>query len=635
MKKFMFVACAVLCLAACKKDNDEKKPGGEQEEVVAFTLTGTLTEAIDGISSSWADDAQISAFVGYNSTTHQLNVPYAATSVDGTKATFETKVKKVEEQSNYVAVYPYATANTLNAEAGTVEITLPATQTYVAGGVTPTALPLVSSSTTKDLQFKQVCGVFRIALKGNVTVNAIEVEAAGITGAASVDPASAAVTMSDNAGDKITYNITTPAALAETATVFNVVLPPATYETVYYTVYAADGSQMSAFDENVTITRAAVTNAAATEYIADGSIPDATNLSEEGYANCYVVNAPGNYVFECVIPNAKKTIAEGTEAKWVWATSGTWASQEEASAEMMVTDIAYDADKNTISFTVPEDFTYGNVLIALLDKDGLIQYGWHIWLTSKINTLTVAGVEIMDRNLGAGGVLDVTSTDEAFINNTPGLTYQWGRKDAFPGPRGYLSAHETVVFNPGTTAYSVTNSGIKNVTAYPAEGADNPWTFANYTHDENLNTTIEAGQHPCTNINNTPTGGGDTFPGFGNNEWAAEANPCPYGYGLIKEAQVRALFAEEIANEIVKNEKNEFCAATIVDKTLVIPHAAFRNSGKAQKPTDIRIWAFDHTSSTAAHGVWAQIGSGTGYVHGLKYGNANEIHSAFVRCVKQ
>ncbi len=635
MKRLLYFACFALALAACDKYVPVYTNVDDGNSVV-LDLKGSIAGSVDGIDTSWQEDAQISAFVGYSVDQHQLNVTFSASSVEDGVASFATRIKKVEEQASYVAMYPYTKDASYDAVQDTVGFTLPATQTYAVAGVTPGTLPMLAKSADTSLEFSQLCGVFRISLKGEATVNSIEVEALKIAGPCIINAATGVISMKDNATDKITviFPEETVELNKENAAVFNVVLPPGNYASVLYTIFAEDGSQMTVYDEDVVIGRGAVTDALTTEYVTEGPEEVNPDLSADGYANCYVVTAAGDYSFKTVIPDGKGTMASGAKADWVWATSGAWASQEEASIETMVNTIAYDSEKGVITFKVPSGYTYGNVLIALLDTGGQIVYGWHIWLTSKIGTVTVGGVEVMDRNLGSGGVLDVTATNVTNINNTPGLTYQWGRKDPFPGPRGYLSATETTPFTPGFTSYFVTNSGIKNVKAYPS-GTENPWTFANYTHNESASAVIEAGQHPCTNINNSPTGGGASHPGYGLQQWAAESDPCPFGYRVMSTAQMKAIFGTSVNVQVVKSTDNSMVVATVLNNALVIPVAGYRNSGNLQRPSDARIWGLDHTSTNAAHGLWGQIGpSSDGYVNHLKSGAANEIHSAFVRCVK-
>lgn len=642
MKKLLLIATgASIIFGAC--NSKDPVPSGGNDEKVEVNLDGNIAETISGIPQSWKDGDEISAFVGYSNTSHQLNVLYSASNASGVKADFTTKIKKVEEQSTYVAFYPYSSTNTYDATAGTVSFSLPAVQNHVVDGVAAGALPLVARSTSTSLQFKQVCGIFRIALAGSAKINSIEIEGVKIAGNGSVNASTTAVTMGADASDKITYNIQDAVTLGETPTVFNVILPPGQYATLYYTVFAEDGSQMSAFDENVTISVGAVTEAASTSYVPDGQEAGRVDLSDEGYANCYVVNAPGDYSFDCVMPDSKKTVVAGEKADWVWATSGAWASQEEASAEKIVKDIAYDAENNVITFSVPEEFTYGNVLIALIDKDDFISYGWHIWVTPRITTVTVNGVELMDRNLGAAGTIDIDGADVNFVNNCRGLMYQWARKDAQIGGRtGNLS--ETEIGTPGPSTFYVTNSGIKQVSVWPSSETDAgyPWVKAvpHFVDEEEGHayeaSLLNAGKFPCTFIN-----GQANHPAHGLDKWPEEANPCPVGYTVPTIEQMWKLFeAGKTSVSVKRNDKTED-AVTVIDNVLFFPMGGYRNIGLLTGAgVDGRYWTAQRNpeaggSGTANHGYWFQIGNGSEENNFLKEGNANKLHSGFIRCVKK
>lgn len=578
-----------------------------------ISLTGTIASGIDGIGTTWKEGAQISAFVGYSTAGHQLNTLFEASSVNGAGATFATRVKKVEEQSSYVAFFPYDKSFNYSAVEDTVGFALPVTQTYSASGVSDGALPMIAKSSSTALEFKQICGIFRIAVTGEAKISSIEVEALRIAGRCYVNAATGAVSMADDAVDKITLSIEEGVSLSETASEFNIVLPPAKYASIYYTLYEEDGSQMAAYDEDVTITAGAVTTASATEYKADGKEEVNPDLSAAGYANCYVVTEAGDYSFECKTPLGDAV--SGIRADWVWAVSGVWSSQEEASAAKLVRNVAYDSEAKTIKFKVPEGYTYGNVLIAMLDADNKITYGWHVWLTSKIGSVNIGGVEFMDRNLGAGGVLNVNDSDENAINNTPGMTWQWGRKDAQAGPRGYLATTEATAFTPGSTAYTAFNSSIANV---------DKWKVGSYELDENLSKLLNAGQYPCVNIANASAAA--IFPGYGENVWPAEADPCPAGWQVPTRAQLNKLSSAK--GVLSKSNPDSKVIANVFDNMLVMPICGYRNSGKAQTPTDGRYWASEHESTNAAHGYWFQITST------VSSQVANEIHSSFVRCVK-
>lgn len=617
MKKVLFLACLALLAAACEKKGPEYKNKDDDKSVV-LDLKGTIASGVDGLGASWAEGAQISAFVGYSTDAHQLNVQFAASSVDGATASFATKIKKVEEQTSYVAIYPYSKNAKYDSVQDTIGFSLPATQTYVAGGVVPEALPMLAKSSTTELSFQQLCGVFRIALTGEAKVNSIEVEALKIAGPCTVNAGSGAISMKSTATDKITLSFSETATLSDTPTAFNVVVPPGTYSAVYYTIFAEDGTQMAAYDEDVVITKGSVTNAKTTVYSSEAPEEVNPDLTADGFANCYMVTAPGKYFFKCGIPDGNGTIAKGASVKWVWAISGAWATKEEASVEKLVKDITYDSAKDEIQFTVPEDYTYGNVLIALLDADTKISYGWHIWLTNKVNTVNIGGVEFMDRNLGAGGVLNVNDTDANAINNSVGLNYQWGRKDAHPGALGFVKADETTAFAEGSTPYSVINTGIANV---------DTWKMAAYDLNPDLSKLMNAAQNPCTLVSSAANEA--IFPACGLNQWPAEADPCPFGYHVPSREQFNKLTGEGVEATSAKNEENNLIAAAIFNGSLVIPVCGYRNSSKAKAPIDGRYWSQDHESTNKLHGYWYQISTAK-----VSSQTANEIHSAYVRCVK-
>lgn len=619
-KSLIILAIAAMFAAACDKYVPVYTNTDDSKNAV-LNLKGSISSGVGGLGTSWTEGAQISAFVGYNVDLHQVNVLFEAGTVEGTTASFTTKIKKVEEQTSYVALYPYAKNNAYDATQDIVSFSLPTMQAYVDGGVAAGVLPMIAKSSSQNLEFKQLCGIFRISLTGDAKVNSIEVEGLRIAGACTANAATGAISMGEEASDKITVTFPESVTLGTAPTVFNVVLPPATYSALYYTVFAEDGSQMSAYDEDVTIAAGAAVNASATAYVPDGTGGDDINpdLGANGPANCYLVTAPGDYYFKCMLPDGNGTIATGVKATWVWAISGLWTSQEEASAEKLVKDVAYNSEKGEISFTVPEDYTYGNVLLALLDASNKISYGWHIWLTSKVSTVSVGGVEFMDRNLGAGGVLNVNDTDMKAINNSVGLNYQWGRKDAHPGPYGFISSDETTAFSAGSSMYSVINTGIENVSK---------WNMGSYTIDDSMSKLLWAGQNPCTLVSSGANA--NIFPACGLNQWAAEADPCPAGYHVPSRAQLNKLKEDGVERTSVKNADNTLISAAVFNGALVMPICGYRNASKAKAPIDGRYWAQDHESTNQLHGYWYQITAAPA----ISDQTANEIHSSFVRCVK-
>lgn len=183
----------------------------------------------------------------------------------------------------------------------------------------------------------------------------------------------------------------------------------------------------------------------------------ATDLSENGTANCYVVPATGTYKFKATV-RGNGAITEGFEgqnmtikptyAKTLWSTDTTMI----ANVNMFGDYIYFEASE-----------AEGNALVAAMGpgEDGdEVKWSWHLWCTpyqynEEVNQYViqgeaygVLGTVFMGRNLGA--FANGEETDEMFLNSV-GLEYQWGRKDPFPGP-------STVTFDPTNEVTSGDNN---------------------------------------------------------------------------------------------------------------------------------------------------------------------------------
>ena len=161
---------------------------------------------------------------------------------------------------------------------------------------------------------------------------------------------------------------------------------------------------------------------------------DYINLSADGTANCYIVDAAGAYKFKTVKGNSSESVGSVAEAELVWETYNNAESPEKNSIIASV-----DVVDDCIVFSTPEKLNPGNALIAAVDADGAILWSWHIWIPATEIASADYGIhpkEMMDRNLGA---LVAAEAGNSPINiQSVGFVYQWGRKDPFPGPRGDL-----------------------------------------------------------------------------------------------------------------------------------------------------------------------------------------------------
>ena len=152
-------------------------------------------------------------------------------------------------------------------------------------------------------------------------------------------------------------------------------------------------------------------------------MPETTDLSSAGTANCYVVSESGMYKIKAVKGNSTESVGDVASAEVLWETFGT---NENISYYDLIKSAFYE--DGYISFQTSHVFREGNAVIAAKDASGKILWSWHIWLTDQPEGQEYynnAGT-MMDRNLGA------TSAAPGDVGAF-GLLYQWGRKDPFLG----------------------------------------------------------------------------------------------------------------------------------------------------------------------------------------------------------
>ena len=184
-----------------------------------------------------------------------------------------------------------------------------------------------------------------------------------------------------------------------------------------------------------------------------------TDLSAEGTANCYLVQATGRYKFKAVKGNSTEPVGDVGFTYVLWESYGTDIMPLSGN---LIASTGYQ--DGYVYFSTPMSFKNGNSSIAVYDTNGTILWSWHIWSSAegwndhvyKNNAGTM-----MDRNLGA------TSATPGNVGAL-GLLYQWGRKDPFMGSSDISIS--TVAISLGTWK---TVSGSQTVD-YAIE---NPMTF--------------------------------------------------------------------------------------------------------------------------------------------------------------
>jgi uncharacterized protein (TIGR02145 family) len=212
------------------------------------------------------------------------------------------------------------------------------------------------------------------------------------------------------------------------------------------------------------------------------SVPEVSgvvDLSKSGTANSYIVSAGGSYKLRPTKGNSASSVGTITSVEVVWKTFGT---DDVPNIGDLITDLKYE--DGYIHFVVPSQFAEGNVLIAAKNKNGVILWSWHIWLTDNpqsqkySNNYEDVGI-MMDRNLGATSATPGTSA-------SLGLLYQWGRKDPFIGSSSISNsciAKSTIQWPEPVLSDSYTGT-IKYAIANPTvfimmNDNNNDWYYSN------------------------------------------------------------------------------------------------------------------------------------------------------------
>ena len=217
----------------------------------------------------------------------------------------------------------------------------------------------------------------------------------------------------------------------------------------------------------------------------------AVNLAADGSANCYIITKPGTYKFPSLIGNSNDPTANVFGAEILWETYNT---NEAVTKNSVIAKV--DFEDNWVYFQTPATLKPGNALIAVRDYQDRIIWSWHIWIpateiASASYGIATAGLELMDRNLGA---LVVAGSGDIRAN---GLFYQWGRKDPFIG----AGAH-------GSSDIAKFAGTAKSVSAGPismAEAIANPTKFGNATGSTSNHDWIVTAQQSETLWDGTKT----------------------------------------------------------------------------------------------------------------------------------
>lgn len=230
MKKSIFLlsAAAVMFLAACQEKSISEECG-----ITSLTATveqqgepGATKTYFESKTVKWSAGDAIEVFHSGDK-----SYRYDLTSGDGTTSAKFTSSEATSGTPQY-AIYPYSAGATISGS--TITFSLPATQTYAANSFGNGANVAVAKIIGSNMEFKNVCGVLRLSLKGHMKVSRIELKGNNDewlcgTFTADADSSVPEAQFSADGGNTLTLDCTSfsggSVQLSKTATDFYFVVP--------------------------------------------------------------------------------------------------------------------------------------------------------------------------------------------------------------------------------------------------------------------------------------------------------------------------------------------------------------------------------------------------------------------------
>ena len=168
-------------------------------------------------------------------------------------------------------------------------------------------------------------------------------------------------------------------------------------------------------------------------------------------ANCYLISKEGEYSFPAYKGAfkadvlSKEYLCNGNRAKILYKSSETDIVFDDEDGDGNPINVKTDADgTKVIGFKLSKVGADGNVIIAMYDDNGNIEWSWHMWFVTglqlggnktgyfELGTQTLPnGKKMTDRNLGvtANGLENLAS------GTLTGLYYKYGRKEPYLGTK--------------------------------------------------------------------------------------------------------------------------------------------------------------------------------------------------------
>ena len=297
MRKWILIALGVAALGLTACRHLEQMDGPVRltalMEGEARTKTSLSPAEGGGYEVLWSASDKIGVYVDDGSTPVTFNLTEGAGSA---QATFTGK--GVGDQ--YLAVYPQSAFTSRSGN--TLQLTLPAEQTYRQGAFADGAFPMVAVSESAVLPFRNLCSIIRLSLTGTQTVSRIVFRSndpsVKVSGKASVDvsnPDAPVLTMASDACDSLVLNTGSVKLKADTPTDFYLVVPAQTYTDGFSIRVYADGTYMDKeYNSSFTTVRSLLHKAGV---LAFEPVPDAVS---QGFKLTFQMEGIYKLEIECV-----------------------------------------------------------------------------------------------------------------------------------------------------------------------------------------------------------------------------------------------------------------------------------------------------------------------------------------------
>ena len=331
---------------------------------------------------------------------------------------------------------------------------------------------------------------------------------------------------------------------------------------------------------------------------------DILDIDKDGNANCYIVTAPGTYKFKAVKGNNTSVYVDEDlvdEAVILWE---TWNNDAEVTEKSVVTSVSYAEDY--VIFHMPETLVPGNAVLAVLDEQGNALWSWHIWVPKTAITTSsygnIFGADAMDRDLGA--LIPVSTADNPVSSESYGLSFQWGRKDPFPGPKAYKSssaatvAGKEAVVAPGKITLE--------------ESIADPTLLG---HENNLNWLVTP--------DNT----------LWSNDEKTMYDPCPAGYRVPQRDATKPFWTADLTIQAGWSADTAAGWFTIGSPAATFPIAGYRD--------DYSVGGFTHVYDRVLYWTAYASSDGVGYGADIRIGSSARLKEnpkarlGYIRCVAE